>query len=949
MSDVLQRALDLLADGQDVTWETLDAQAPDQATRDRLRELAAIAAIARAHAAPLEPRARVTPFEWGLLQVREHVARGAHGDVYRAWDPRLERDVALKLIRNDVPADSEATVAITEGRLLARVRHPNVAAVYGADRIFGQAGIWMEFLRGRTLREDIERRGRLPPEEVIRIGLEVCAGLGAIHGAGLIHRDVKAQNVMRTADGRTVLMDMGASHDSGDGAGSLQGTPMYLAPELLKGQRASAASEVYAVGVLLFYAVTGSYPVDGRTLDEIKRRHEHGHQPRFAEDRSLLPSFTAVVERALRRTPAERFRAVDDMAAALEDAARGRPRKRFHAAEIALAVLLTAASGGGVFLAARTARALHPFSASAGAGPGGAPDIRKLRLPSFTMGLPSRDGRLFPYVGPDRGIHVWEVATDRSRRVLAAGTDHESFLSPIMSPTGDRIVFGWSAEDAFELRIVNADGTWPRVLIARETAFEPVPADWSSDGRHILCWLRQKNGTADLALVPANGGRARVIFTSVFSELPNASLSPDGRFIVTSRQEGQTSRTELIIVALDGSAPRPLLPESTSDRFPIWTRDGGHIFFLRNSSQVPDAADGWLLRVANGRPHGGAVLTTPNLGRIASRVELSMTDAGEIYAIASTISADIYVAMVDLSGTSAPGPPTRILPEELGHHVAPAWSPDGRQMAYFTTGEPSAPGGTPPKTLTIQDMASRRTRRVPLSLSFLGGYSPVWLPEVESVIIWGRGERDGPAGYYRVDLGSGRTTPIVLTGVEDTPAFSQCSPDGRRFLYTDPARGVVSRDLATGHETIAVPKGAGTSIGRFKLSPDGASLAFVRTRQTTSEWTSVLELQRMGGRPRELARASAPEILNLQAWTPDGGAVLFTRGTGNRPHPLWRLSASGGVPRDMHFAIARTPNAISLSPDGRQMAYSERFVDPELWIWPSVLNGRPAGRERVRR
>src|SRR6185436_17660813 len=109
------------------------------------------------------------------------------GDVYRAWDPRLERTVALKLLRYDDGAEDRASLAISEGRLLARVRHPNVVTVHGADRIDGQAGIWMEFVEGRTLRDQVEADGPLSAVEGIAVGHTICDALCAIHAAGLIH------------------------------------------------------------------------------------------------------------------------------------------------------------------------------------------------------------------------------------------------------------------------------------------------------------------------------------------------------------------------------------------------------------------------------------------------------------------------------------------------------------------------------------------------------------------------------------------------------------------------------------------------------------------------------------------------------------------------------------------------------------------------------------------
>lgn len=231
MTGPLQRALDSLADGRQVDWAALEASAPDAVARAQIRVFAAIAAIAQAHAGPERPPLPL-PFAWGPLVVQQQVACGVHGSVYRAWDPRLEREVALKLLHAEPGRDAHSP-AITEGRLLARVRHVNVVTVFGADRVDGRAGIWMEFLGGRTVRDRVEADGPCAWAEAIRIVSDVCAGLSAVHRAGLIHRDVKAQNVMLTTDGRAVLMDLGAAHSAAPALTPLQGTPLYLAPELL--------------------------------------------------------------------------------------------------------------------------------------------------------------------------------------------------------------------------------------------------------------------------------------------------------------------------------------------------------------------------------------------------------------------------------------------------------------------------------------------------------------------------------------------------------------------------------------------------------------------------------------------------------------------------------------------------------------------------------------------
>ena len=150
------------------------------------------------------------------------IGSGAFGRVYRAWDTRLDREVALKRLpaRSDT-GDASASSIIEEGRLLARVRHPNVVTIYGAERIGDTIGLWMERIDGETVEQRLARGSPLKASDAIEIGIQICHAVSAVHKAGLLHRDIKAQNVMLASDGRAVLMDFGTGRELG-GASSLR-------------------------------------------------------------------------------------------------------------------------------------------------------------------------------------------------------------------------------------------------------------------------------------------------------------------------------------------------------------------------------------------------------------------------------------------------------------------------------------------------------------------------------------------------------------------------------------------------------------------------------------------------------------------------------------------------------------------------------------------------------
>ena len=255
------------------------------------------------------------PARWGQLLLRKLLGQGAFGEVFLAWDPELDREVALKLMRRE---RHELGIR-SEARLLAKVRHENVAVVYGVAEHDGRAGLWMEYIQGRTLDQLIEVQGRLGAHEAVAVGAVVCRALAAVHQIGLLHCDIKAQNVMRADGGRIVLMDFGLGQVFGqDANGQLRGTLVYMAPELLEGRPPSIQSDIYATGVLLYYLVTGSFPVEGNSLSVVRENHRLHRATLLGDVRPDLPeSYLRVVARATAESPAERFETAGQMLQAL--------------------------------------------------------------------------------------------------------------------------------------------------------------------------------------------------------------------------------------------------------------------------------------------------------------------------------------------------------------------------------------------------------------------------------------------------------------------------------------------------------------------------------------------------------------------------------------------------------------------------------------------------------
>jgi serine/threonine-protein kinase len=331
--------IESLADGVDVDWSVLETAAISDKDRRRYGNLRLVARMAELHRTlALDDTADaaagstddgpvgVRPETWGHLRVGERMAEGSFGEVYLAHDPQLDREVALKLLRSSTrrPLDR----LLQEARTLARVRHPNVVTVHGAAEHDGRAGLWMERVDGQTLASWLRANGQMGGGEAAAVGADLCRALAAVHAAGLVHGDIKAQNVMRDKGGRIVLMDFGAGHTAG--GGSAAGTPLYLAPEVLNAEAATPRSDIYSLGVLLFHLLTGKYPCSAEDLEGLRSAHAARSRVYLRDLRPDLPGpLVAAIERSLDADPARRFASAGEMERALTAGVGHEPRPRW--------------------------------------------------------------------------------------------------------------------------------------------------------------------------------------------------------------------------------------------------------------------------------------------------------------------------------------------------------------------------------------------------------------------------------------------------------------------------------------------------------------------------------------------------------------------------------------------------------------------------------------------
>lgn len=263
----------------------------------------------------------------GRYQILEELGRGAMGVVYRAHDPQIDRDIALKILRQDTASSAEIIQRfLKEARAIGRLSHPNIVTVYdvGQDR---EDNIYIveEFIKGQTL-DRVMRENRLTLNQKVEIGIRLAEAVHYAHDKGIIHRDIKPPNVLLNSEGQVKIMDFGIAHMEDPAAtqqtqaGMILGTPSYIAPELLSGEKVDGRADLYAIGIILYELVTGCRPFQGATMTELFRAIiQDEPKPPSALNADLPESLSQVILKCLHKKPGARFQTGDILARALAE------------------------------------------------------------------------------------------------------------------------------------------------------------------------------------------------------------------------------------------------------------------------------------------------------------------------------------------------------------------------------------------------------------------------------------------------------------------------------------------------------------------------------------------------------------------------------------------------------------------------------------------------------
>ena len=884
-NDDLLKVAGRILDRTPVDWS--DAPASDSLTA----ELQAIESVARLAGDV------ATPSRWGPLQVLEKVGEGAFGTVFRAWDTRLDREVALKLLQRG-PSPMDDGAAIAEGRLLARVKHPNVVTVFGAEAIDGRVGIWTEYIHGETLTAIVGANGPMTHEAALAIGMDLCGALQAIHGAHVMHGDVKAENVLREKDGRIVLVDLGTGHEQTRAIASasqqpIRGTPLYMAPELWRQQPPTSQTDLYSLGVLLYFLTTGEYPVRGKTTDDVRAAHQAGRRVPLAEARPTLPpAFTAVVERAIDPNPAARFESAHAFRTALQaiDPSVAK-RKREQAIRIALGALGVA---GLVALTWMTAVSLRR-SQTDDAGP----TFQKLTAGAAERQLNasaiSSDGKRLVYAD-SKGAYVQDIESKEVR----------SLTLPAGFPTV--VDVGWASAD--DVLVSSAESLWrvplgfaPPVRVAEVGGRFAV----SPDGR--LLAVRQM-GTKPLVIMTIDGRDLRELppgGTRVAGFRP--AWSPTGQRVAYLRLRGQGSSAERHLVSRDlNGGPEVEILNVIGGFALLWLSDG-RVLFSVSQAAIARFDDVYAIRAdpATGVAQGGPQKIA--FGSNLNFRSASQTRDGRVAFTSTHIWSQIYAGMFDRATTALGN--LRQVTFTTTDDQASGWTHSGRDLLFIANA----------KTFwnVFQTPLERPEPRL-LSASM----GEVWDAAVS------------PDGQYVIFAQSNAIKRVPVSGgpvdelfkMVSRNALLECgrSADAVCVASTHPDN-VKSTELVSFRSAQSEPRRYPLlSVPTWDLSADGRRVAGT---DAANPQGGLVILDLVSG---QITRLTVPDLraVDFVAWV-GSDEWLATRPLGERGSEILHVNRAGMVKvlwRDSSILLRR----LTVSPDGTRVALTRWFLESDAYL-----------------
>jgi Tol biopolymer transport system component/predicted Ser/Thr protein kinase len=840
----------------------------------------------------------------GHYRIVEKIGAGAMGEVYRAHDERLDRDVALKVLPAGTLDDASRRRFRREALALSRLSHPNIETVFDFDTQDGIDLLVMEYVAGQTLGHLLAER-EMTEKEVMKIGVQLAMALEEAHEKGVVHRDLKPSNVVVTPRGQVKVLDFGLAEllETGDPAQASTktvtapaGTLRYMAPEVLQGRPADPRSDIWSLGVVLYEMACRRPPFQGSSAYEltaaIVRAEPEGLPPRIA------PPLRMVIANCLARAPEQRYQRPGEVRASLEallsDSSVGmmttvpEARRRRWLLMAAGAVVLVAITILAAIWVQRPPAPAAGFELANG-------QLSLLLSTEGELQFPhlASDGKTIVYVsqeGATFDLYVSRIAGGGRVRVT---TDGEMKAYPSFSPDGERISFTRMrrGSDTPEICVVPSLGGEPTPLVAGAAAV------WSPDGRQLAYLQTPPGAPVSLATVSTDGADPRVLLKGddVYPFLRDPAWSPDGSQIAVVRSHGGVAG-EIWIVRAAGGSPRKLSqdPFTIFSHEPAFTPDGRAIVHASNRS---GATNLWLTPLDGGAP----VRLTSGPG----------PDEHPSVASDNTIAflCSRWRSEIRLQPVGGPQDPRSITTH--GQYLwGPAFSPDGREISFsrFETDGmwhiwvTSVDGGGPVRQITSGASGEIYSRFAPDG----------------SVVYHSRKD----SSIHAVPRSGGVPRQLTSGGDDQWP---DVSPDGHQLafvrtegdttrVYIAPMTGGPPRLLTTSRATLP------------RWSPDGKLIVFSSGRDVRA---GVFIIGADGRGERRLTDTGSWPV-----WWPDGRRVAYLRVGPDGTQQLWSVPAQGGD--SWHEAWVQWKgdnNPIDISPDGRWLVTSDgKHLTDEIWL-----------------
>jgi eukaryotic-like serine/threonine-protein kinase len=901
----------------------------------------------------------------GHFRITARLGAGGMGEVYRAEDTRLGREVAVKVLPQAFVADPERLARFErEARVLATLNHPRIAGIFEVGEEAGTHFLVMELAAGETLEARIAR-GPLPLEEVLALALQIAEGLEAAHERGVVHRDLKPGNVMVDERGEVKILDFGLAKALTDEAaglgppglshsptithqatvhGQLLGTVAYMSPEQAKGLPADRRSDLWALGVVLWEMLTGRRPFAGGSVSETLAEVLKTDPPWEELPENLPRPLLRLLRRCLERDPRRRLRDAGDaqleLRAALEGRAeteaRGHEPRSLRSSLFSVGVAAVAAVLVGLAIGWWLAASRAPREAS-DLGPRIVSMTQLTDQPGWQRSPAlSPDGSQLLYVSSERGnddIFLLRVGGERAIN-LTAGSPVDDF-DPAFSPDGSSIVFT-SQRQGGGIFVMGATGESPRRVAG--LGFGPK---LSPDGRRILYSSERienpysRAGYVPLRVVGLDGSGDRVL---VETDAVAGAWSPSGRRVAYWGHQVVPGQRDIWTVSADGGGARPVTTDPATDWAPFWSADGRWLYFLSDRGGSPDL---WRVPIdeASGETRGEPQPVTTGIARFE---EAAIAGRGDLVALTAIRRlGEIVRVGFDPDAERVTSAPETIY--ESSHQTQQASvSPDGRWLASRTMSPREA------IFVVAADSGERRT----LLADGHRNRGPTWSPDGRWLAFYSN--RGGNYDLWAIGADGGDLKQItdVSPGAMDRPFFV----DGGRRICASSHDGeqIVGGCFDLGPDGIA---GVTTPLGASAFQVNAGSRDF--RHLSVSPDHRYLGGKVMEGGLEYIAGAYSLEDAELRfARDVDGRPLRRPREDlsstwidGTRMF-FWDSEAQAARIWDVESGEIRTvegvpgPGSLILSPDGRTLFVEKAPIESDIWLLRLAEEGGTEGTRR---